>query len=471
MWRVLRIGTGLMGLLLILMTSGLWLSRRAGYPPPNVIIGEKEPEGVRLLHVAPTFRYEQQISPQFERIYSIGASTDGQWLYVEARTAQDPLLWGQNTVKIFRLRINGRQLEPISGYTLEGDPVLSPDRQFIIYSTQQSNGAWELRRVRTNGEDDIAISPPIMPSSRLYAPTTFSSDHQWLYFSESAYPDSIVWRVSMDGANAEKLFIGAIPQAERTSLDTNGWLIVEDHSLYQMRLDGSGIRKVTPFSSEKSSFEYLIDHVGNVALVKEEDFYPLLGVSLETNAILWSIPDFEYKPDLSNSEWLWFYKPATGELARVRPDGQEFEIVTTVPYFANVLGWLSNGKLLISAPIEDVWLAWLMTFDLETGQIDKIGRTTPHVRIGGWSPDKRWLCLYQEGRGFATWTWLLDAAGNHLLQIAVPSDDRWLAEWLPTLDYAWDAWLLLLGGGILLAASMCPLNIRRLRHRILGSLS
>lgn len=471
MWRVLRIGTGLMGLLLILMTSGLWLSRRAGYPPPNVIIGEKEPEGVRLLHVAPTFRYEQQISPQFEEVYSIGTSADSQWLYVEARTAQDPLIWSENTVKIYRIETTGRQLAAISDYAIKGQNALSPDRQFIIYLTQQASGDWQLRRVRTNGQDDIALTTPIQPNSRLYPPTTFSSDGQWLYFMEAAYQKQIIWRASMNGAVAENLGIGMIAQADWANLESTGWLIFERERLYQMRLDGKEVRQVTPFASNELSPESLADHKGDLAIISGKYADWLIGVSLETNAILWSIPDFEYKPDLSNSEWLWFYKPATGELARVRPDGQEFEIVTTVPYFANVLGWLSNGKLLISAPIEDVWLAWLMTFDLETGQIDKIGRTTPHVRIGGWSPDKRWLCLYQEGRGFATWTWLLDAAGNHLLQIAVPSDDRWLAEWLPTLDYAWDAWLLLLGGGTLLFASMCPLNIRRLRHRILGSLS
>lgn len=217
---VLRIGAMVMGVLLVIMTAGLWGVQATHGPSVPILTIQSDisfdtyPVQMkeRLAITGLGMTMARPITPDFRSIIFLRTSADGEWNYMLA--ADEASVASANSIPvgtIYRLRGDGTQRQIIAKAVMPAVSYLdtvtfTADEQWIIYvglTFQPAGTRIDLYRVRTDGTGLFNLTAnfdkPIVDIAPL-----LSADEQWLIFGVLGSQEDI-YRVPLIGGPVENL--------------------------------------------------------------------------------------------------------------------------------------------------------------------------------------------------------------------------------------------------------------------------
>ena len=190
-------------------TPGVMLMNRIGPSSSELYVANADGSGERRLFAEPGFDYHASYSP------------DGRWIVFTSERA------GLGQADVYRVRVDGTGLEALTDSpALDDQGALSPDgTQLAFVSTRETRTAniWILdlrtRQVRPLTSLAALQGDPGKPNG-FFRPA-WSPDGKWIAFSSDRNTE---WKGHSSGA---------------------GWEHVQELSIYVVRPDGTGLRRLT----------------------------------------------------------------------------------------------------------------------------------------------------------------------------------------------------------------------------------
>ena len=243
--RMLRLLLVIFGILTLLVWGVMAWGRYNATPPvpaaifvSNLLPGETLFRA-RLVDDVPP----QPLSPAFGNIASPVFSPDGKWIAftgVQSRAG----------AALYRMRADGRDLQPLTGETVLRNLTWSPDSRWIVYAAWEGDYA-NLYRMRGDLPASKAVQTREAITSGLnhYSTPTWSADGEWIAFVASHAGDSDILRVRPDGSDLQPITNDEFADAGPVWLPDGAWIAFAStrgsssgsHSLYRVNPAGTVI--------------------------------------------------------------------------------------------------------------------------------------------------------------------------------------------------------------------------------------
>lgn len=471
MWRVLKIGAGLMGFLLILMTASLWISRLSE-PQPQILFLQWDwaPNGESFSLQTSNVKITRPVTPPL--FHPSGPpvwTSDRQWGYfIAAESYSGP----QN---LYRIHAGGCCFEKLLS-NVERSNFSSPTQSLPV----SPNGHWLNFGIANDSAvhllnlDDrrIVNIPPQEGFLKNYG-IQFSDDSQrFLFYAVNENRTERHYQYWLDEGrieNTSKLYGGAIQPFLTTDEE---WLITKGINRYfRVRRDGSDREFLLPLPSwprlPEGYREEVVawlpeNHIVLLAVYNYEDTArTLMAFDIHSGVKLWMMDDLEYGGISSDGEWLLFSSREI--IYRIHPDGTRFERV-----YGAAPG-LSVGKVWIfDSPSDGDWLIfnegmniWRMRWD--GGNTEPIFSYPYSATFEGWTSDHQWLLITVWGhQGYMRKYYAIRPNGRDRQEL-IGENDFIMVHWTRIKPKSWQPLLLSLGGGSLLFARVLyrRFNLRR----------
>lgn len=344
MARVLKIASGLMGVVLLLMVGVIVAGRTT--PEMPILVEYYRAGRFRTALVYPQAQKHMELT-QFPEGQIFDWSEDGRWIYL--LRLEESADFEAGTAALIRSRLNGDNQQVITRGATDQAIFWTPDKRWIVSLYQTPQGmAW--RRVRPDGSDPLFLTQNLSePLKALTAPSVyFSSDGKWMYF-ETALEN--VYRANLQDGELQDIFDDSVGYAwlSNTQFDTDWVLVYLDGILTMVQSDG----KILASLGQGYVSQWLEKHnlviLGNCS---ESSYY--CGVRLSDGEMLWQLDGYpRVTPD---SEWLLVHPKEDEHFYAMRWDGTETIPLMDVHSVVWSFNWSkNNGDCLfyISEPIID----------------------------------------------------------------------------------------------------------------------
>ncbi len=491
MGRVLRIGAGVMGVLLVVMTAGLWTIRRQPAQERAMLLTYDSPLESRLVFGVPGTNVTHHLLWLPEGFPSHKVTlTDGDWLYFFYNNYM--IASGTFAGSLYRVRFADGQVEQIVDWAFEGAIEWTPNKEWLVYIAEDfSTDTAQVVRIRPDGSDKLVLSADLLTGVRPIGwnlgsnPLVMAPDGQSVYFTarEADGEDRNVYRAWLSDGRVENLTAkmtvtfhysdGSQVTVDPTNIEMDSWPGGENaflvrlwrDDLYWMRPNGTGLEEV---SVKDRSVGYVAGWLDDerllmvttsdgetpyISAVHPYDPMPvwemtigrLLMVSdkwviVEDNVgVWWRIhrDTFARTMLLDSNEWDYInfqdHDPSTDPqwlIFRAKPDA-----VNRIDDYA------------------------MYRLNIINGSIEPLAALGNSPDIAGWSPDGKWLLYriadpHRDGLYRMNWR-----TGETELLFRNGSSD-WIAVvgFGPLIDKHWSVSLLILAG-----IALCMIGVARLR--------
>lgn len=469
MGRVLQIGAGVMGVLLLVMTVGLWFRRATTEPEYAIIYSQANKDrSFAVVLQMPAMNYSWQITPTLAGTIP-GISYDSDSIsFVEQET--DAI-----TTTLYRLNLNPFEQSVIATWQLSNAQYvrLASNQQWISYEKTDADNhtSCHLLDVQTGHDHNLTDLFSTASNSLCWG---FSSDSQWLWFNlppDGEFPSwAYAYRMRLRDGSIENIgerFGGAAIEA--WSLEEKKVILLTNNGnpytnrVYRTDPDNiqwQPILNPPPAVLTTTTYsEWIEDWLPEqklliVRVTYDEANQQIVAVPLEGGSPLWIVRNLSYLSYLRQNEWLYFQNNIN-RAYRMHPDGTGFELVAELPIGYGLLSgqiiedhdgieWFYLGSYPTDTGQYVVWRV-----RLGNGQLEKIAESKERIFVGESSPDHQWLLFAttaDESR-FTYYRVRLDGTDKQLL--LSDSNSRFLVWSLPPNEPLQSALLLIIGIGLI----------------------
>ncbi|MBZ0320978.1 MAG: hypothetical protein K8L91_31475 [Anaerolineae bacterium] len=406
MWRVLKISAVLMGIVLIAMTVGLWITERT-WPTDMMVVKETHNDFDRLILLNPDTGETKPLTPEYNWIVWMGWGFDGSAVFfaIDSRPGYG----------IYRALPDDGTIIRLTNTTTERG-FLTPDGRWIVFREGLGNPNYrDIAAIRLDGIKTINLMhvDPFSPLVYFAAGGIHPSDSQTVYFiADLQYTD--LYRVGLDGRNLQNLTVDVDESLGPIRWLDDRWLLLENamRDLVVISADGREFHWVTSFQNS-NFYANIVDYFPQthrlylITYARDSFESHLIAINTMDWQQAWSIalgePNAPANVYLSpNHKWLLFKHYAFPNLVgAMRTDGQQ-QRVLRVPDSRFIINLSPNGEWMLfvgyDATIGGNGL-WRAKWD--GAHITRIGETmfdpAHTVVVDTLSPDGEWLILRQTG--------------------------------------------------------------------------
>lgn len=330
MGRVLKICAAVMGVLLVVMTAGLWIQRQNDPPELSLIYWQNGNSG--------DFSYTQLIEnrlvakspfPQWARF--AGASVDGAWLYFTEQYGMGDGSDGQ--LNLYRMRQDQSYQQLVVGGIEEFR--WTPDHRYLLFIENVGRDRL-LYRIQADGSGrlQLPVEAGLSVSNWFYL-----NDGRHLYVNVFNWDDARrlttkIYYMALDGSDfhivAEGLSLRGVTSDEK-------WLLVNANSTpYRMRPDGSDLFQLyEPAFGEHGYSTMALLLTDEVVLLRGEPPTDYRVLRLTDGQVLWSGEDNGFLRAETGAEWVydWDFDDKAKEmtLRAFRANGSEERKIVEPP--------------------------------------------------------------------------------------------------------------------------------------------
>lgn len=467
MWQVLKISAALMGIVLIAMTAGLWVTERT-WPTNMLVVHEMYNNLDRLILLNPDTGETKPLTPEYNWIAWMGWGFDGSAVFFAIDSTPG---YG-----IYRALPDDGTIIRLTNTTTERG-FLTPDGRWIVFSEGLGNPNYrDIAAIRLDGIKTINLMhvDPVSPLVYFAAGGIHPSDSQTVYFiADLQYTD--LYRVGLDGRNLQNLTVDVDESLYPIRWLDDRWLLLENamRDLAVISPDGSEFHEVTHFQNPNFHAD-IVDYFPQThtlylkTYVRDSFESHLLAINTRDWQQAWSIslglPNSPINVYLSpNHKWLLFKHYAFPNLVgAMRTDGQQQRVLR-----------LPESRFIINLSDDGEWML-LEGYDLAIGgrglwrakwdgsEITRIGETmlnpADSVFVDSLSPDGQWLILRQMGNSADNRDEIFrirqDGTALQRLFTSDQNTHRSIAAWQPKSTRRWNPMIMgSISVGLLLFAS------------------
>lgn len=401
MKRVLKITSGLMGVLLLGLTAGLFHSRQQGPLPETVLVMVYDGWGnseLRRVFVGNDF--QQTIIPTAQRdpmkFKIIGWSSDRKWLYY---TDDTDMIFHHDAgipVRLFRVRSNGSHREALTEPMFQY--ALSPDKTWLAYTTFSPNSAAALHWIPLNGGQRITLDAIVAsPRTLLYTVgdegSVYVASNQQILYQAWHNDNYRVMVVERDGAPPHPFILELTGFTQIQYWTPDGeWILLSSQvqgpsGLYRVRPDGSDLRELPrEFFSDIQAWSPI---AGGIILLRTATDYA--GILLSDGGVLWRAEEVSHIEIDSSYTWmlLWFND---GRLALQRFDGRQRTMLDFPIDYFSFQGWSADDKWFFwqTQDLEN-YISEIWRFNLTTRREERIYRGDGVIQMQPMLPNDEWI--------------------------------------------------------------------------------
>ncbi len=456
MIRVLKITSGLMGVLLLLMVGVMGVGRYGKEGLEQLILNYQDNHVWKRGLFYPEYDYLRPLAthPCGGQSYRsiVHISRDRQWIYVDG-CYED----GEGGTPLERISLTGSRKPEliIPGYISETLHWTS-DEQWIVYLYERDGEAvWA--RVRADGSEQKDLSTGVRILLADGQRSYFSPDEQWIYvtgLSETPDVSDEIFRLSFDGEAQENLTAQNEAQVRLgDEVFSDGFGIEVDHEPHKMSFDGQ-ISELPP------SGPPILAHLPskNLEIVGPVDTYGARGIDMTTGQTIWEadgVFDVVVSP---NEEWL-FLRNTSQYTEYMQWDGSERQYFVG---FASRQVWSRDKRWLFYAtPIESGWE--LRRIAANTLEVETLFVTNEfYMDISGFSSDGQWIIFKTQTETSTTYRVHLDGSQLQPLRTLDPYYFAYVEDVGPVLNRHWQPAIL---AAIALTFIATPILLSHLRRR------
>lgn len=497
MARVLKITSGLMGVLLLVMVGVLRAGGIDNDPPQMMLIWERKPGYLsgNLVLVDSQSLHRRVIARDIMVGQELWAE-DG-WLYMVARQAAIPDLRNQGAIgypsndHLVRMRWSGNQLEAISDIILPWVSRTADGGWLVFNSWELGYPIYYLQRDGTNA---VRLSPSNYQSYSYWYEESFgpkmvgSSVLMTVRSDQGTYH---VHKADMTDGNSS-LQLNPFGDNSRLAYVPSGekWIVAHEPfgRLQVVWLD----HPQSPQPLINENHEWVIGKVVNwlpesrLLIIRTEPTttyatgsynvpasYKLTAFRIGDEATppewVWSIPGADTHQISPDSQWLLItWATAEGDigLGKMRPDSSDRSGLARMNTSYEVWGWSPDGQWAwytqpgAAVGTETIWRA------RADGLVqDKIDRIQADARFDSWSPDGNYLIYtetdYQADQQI---TYRMEADGSNRTKILGDARFTQFVGWLPIQRPIWQPYVLMIVGSLLVLVYVLPAPLRRRFH-------
>lgn len=488
MARVLKIASGLMGVLLLVMVGVMGAGRHGKDGPQPMMILNMEPSSFegRIYLVGPDTGIAWAVTPKLV-ISTMTVLPDETVLFVGGTYKGAPKLNNVYDWAIYQLRPDGSQAQLVVSEIAPNEMtfqithlIASPSKEYIFGVGESEDGSLGLYSfsIYTGQVKRLSEASLDLPRSDSHC-CVFSSDGTEVVFSAANDQDvSDLYKVNIEQDTSLNL-TSAFGQETYVQLWPEGqdWLIIEENRrLYRLWLtDGRIERLIAEEDADTIHYrETVADWLPKERLLivsarREYDASPykstLFAIPIDTSIPLWKIDNVNFGGISPDRRWVFLHNYAGDDsidLMRMPLQGGEPESVAHVPDYREIWGFTKDGKwLLYTGPVQGLGLAiWRVQIPNGTPEL-----LAPMDNIGEgafWSDDREWI-LYTD-YGVRNRPYRIRVDGQHHEQIIITphATTGWGLGWAFAVNRHWQPAIL---AAIALTLITTPVLISRLHFR------
>lgn len=328
--------------LLLILTSGWLVIRRADQPAPPIMIldrGHMNDNDWRLYWFVPELDYLRPFTDPLYDLQVIGWWHD--WLYFSGNTGWFEDTTGNQLRHIYRVRAGDHQPEWVVGPVIiraikwlpEQNRLIYPAPVFLEDSHFEKNRTYLYSLNLADGTvNNLTAKVPkgMMPRDIL----KLSADAQWVFFTEANYQTPIGFAIRTDGTGLVR--VGQENLYGPPSRTANEWSIVERSALVQYW--ANGFQQLLPSSRSNHHIQAWLPQQNLIITQLERQ---VIAYSLTDLRILWQA-DGTY---LTHTAAEVYIQQSDGSTVRIPLHGGLAEPVTAD--IAVLWGWTPDGKWLV----------------------------------------------------------------------------------------------------------------------------
>lgn len=476
MARILKITSGLMGVLLLVMVGVMGVGRYDQPLPKLMVVMSHSNDRLWLDAIAVGRKRTFKMTPTFRNIELNSPKPSDHWIYLRMFGGGDPYATG-----IYHLSLDGSHFERLTHYFPRAKVYsISPDEEWIAYrpdaqstqriSTARIDDAAAVNVVSEDIELTTRVDLGIDPSSGQPQHFLWSLDSQWLFFvGKRGDEQPNLFRACPNGACLEQLT--HLEWGQNISLThwiTDEWLIISiNERFYQMRLDGS---QMSPLLDYEQPFR---EDIGESILATFREGTWILILSADSRQVMLSIAD---NREIWRQSDFWYSTGVMGESALIFADytslvwvAMDTGIVTDVwtkpiqPEFRQ-MAWLTatDEKLIYQANSPDWSTNLLYSTNPDFSGTVKLATADPRSRIETVTPDGEWVVYSGWVRGEGTKLYAVPIKGGSSILMTPPGCGHQVIGWLQYHSPPMNQLPLLVGAS---GFCMVPILLSHLRRR------
>lgn len=408
MGRVLGIGAGLMGVLLVVMTAGLWFRRATTEPEYGMLFHQSnDDDSTTVVLRVPELNYVRQVTPTFDAKWTFSWTEENRLILFVAREV------GNSISSLYKFNLDTLKLEIVASGQIGGYEMgilLAPNQQWLM--SYESCQIFDVQSGETRNLRDL------FPGFKAVLCEGFSPDSQWIWVvalrdgerneAKHSYrirlSDGFIDYVGERIGNAQVLYrsletewaIGEIitnrtRRYYRTDPDNIQWQPVINASPAVLSTD----RYQEMFGDWLPEYRLLIIHVTYDGANEQE-----VAVPFEGGPPAWIARNVRYLRYLDHPDWL-FFQGHQGKIYRMHPDGTGFALIVSLPS-SSVSRWEyviedqdgTEWLYLDSYPDQrDTGSYIIWRVQLDGTDFEAVLKSDDMLYVGDWSPDHKWLLL------------------------------------------------------------------------------
>lgn len=386
MGRVLRIGAGVMGVLLVVMTAGLCV-QRSPEAPPSIIISQRKKDSCSsctssnerwVSQMLVGQAHPRRLTPSLDEHTRVTISPDGEWFYFTQ----------SETLTVSRMRSDGSQMEQL----VENGGI----RQFF-----QMDGEWWLLYQKWVSPDSVQAYISRLDGSfqsiltgrfegKISGYLKVSPESQSLIFIGEIDGISDVYRVSLMGGPIENLTeeidqpiesFSYFSGSEWLVLNSNLILNLKDVRIQPLSANITSIRGYLHLWVEESGFLLLYDSFDSI----------VYGVHLGQPEPVW-VRENEIRFDaFSTPDSDWLILQSKNRIERMRVDGTESNVLYGDNHKPISIWEVTPDGQWVLFEERNVNQSFLKRLRISDGKIETLYELgSDYYELDAWSPDQKW---------------------------------------------------------------------------------
>ncbi len=482
MIRVLKITSGLMGVLLLMLVGVMGVGRRGKDGVQSLLISSGNPlvdeariylttlNVERYMPLTSKYTYANFIGwiETGERFLYVGTDMKfvaGEWRYFS--TAYE------GNTRRASPRLIADNVGCVGGNYGEKCIYLSPNRQWLLYHVLNPDASYSLKKVNLAGGQSQQLNPPEIQilSEWLFDSVAISADSEW----SNTDHGPTVYLMRNDGSELKRISPEAVNDVRvRYWVEDQNWLIIQHgRKLYKLTTDGQTFERLTTDPDEQMREKVIAWFLDDgYSLVADSEYAPrfLTFVPIEDDGQIWTMEHFDQWKQSADGKWIILFEIWGGErkILKIRPDGSELELLSdTVERMGpgtGLWGLTPDGKWILytgqlGSHVDTIWRV-----NIFGGEPERIATHDMYAEFLSWSPDGQWA-IYRTEPFYNHYANRVRIDGTHNAPFLIDGNldmNTVFDDWGPLYEKDWQPAIL---AALALTLITTPILLSRLRRR------
>lgn len=430
MARVLKITSGLMGVLLLMMVGVMGIGRwsRLGFTQLMVFNS-----GPSLYVTSPLQEYSRTISEKtsshdFIDYMSVYLSPDQNWIYFRQYWVDQ---FGNQKISLYRSSLIHDHIDLINeDVVLDSvDRGIWPFDEFLIYAVLENGNHIALYLGEPDGRHPRPLTPNDIEMPSRGWNLILRGD--WVYFNgDSPRDQTNIYRVKRDGTGLEKMF----PESQHVYLtDVQPFaehiLLRRDGKLGWASLDGAVYKQLATDIRAKVDLDWIPDR--QLLIISENGGLNLIAFQWNIQQPIWTLQNIKYLGYSPNQDWIMGVRD-NQEMVRISTQDGNLFVLADEPVVNKIWGWTSDSHWFCTGG------AGLYLTSLDGNSHQTLYQPQVYnVNLLEWA-DETHPAVFEDQLGYNRHlVFLLNSDKRTLTEVQTRSDYDMFMGWGPTINRPW----------------------------------